>query len=97
MNLTKTPKGTARGGGRGGGGRNGGRGYAYLLDGAHTRKAPSSTVSKTSTKCTKYEETADDDENLFPPTGDELTTSTNRKNKALTRSSPYGRQRKSEE
>ena len=96
MNPTQTPRGAARGGGRGGGGRNGGRRYAYLLDEAHTRKTPSSAKSENSTKRTKYDETTDDGSDLFPE-DDESTTWTNQKNKALSRSSPSGRQRKSKE
>ena len=86
MNPTKLARGAAKGGGRGGGGR----GYAYFSEDT-PRKTPSSTASETSTKRTKYEDRTDNGSDLFPPTGDELTTS-NRKNKALTRSSPHGRQ-----
>ena len=89
MNLTRTPRGAAKGGGRGGNGRNGGRGYAYLSK--ETRMTPSSNVSETSTKRTKYDDTTDDASDLFLATDDELTTS-NRKNKALTCFSPHVRQ-----
>ena len=59
----------ARSDGRGGGGRNGGRGYAYLLE--ETRKTPSSTISDTSTKRCKYNETADNGSDLYAPDDDE--------------------------
>jgi len=89
MNPTKLSRGAAKGGGRGAGGRNGGRGYAYLSK--ETRMTPSSNVSETSTKRTKYDDTTDDASELFPATRDE-STSSNWKNKALTRSSPHCRQ-----
>jgi hypothetical protein len=60
------------------------------------RKGPSSTVSEASAKRPKVEES--DNEELWRPTSDEESVaSTNRKNKALTRSSPSGRQKKSDE
>ena len=92
MNPTKTPRGVERG-------RGGGRRTAKdrRRDCEREHKATPSTVSNTSTKRAKYEETTDDEQDLFPTTDDELTTSTNRKNKALTRSSPSGRQKKSDE
>jgi hypothetical protein len=90
MNPTRTPRGPAKCGGRRGGGRNGGQGYAYLSEDT-PRKTPSSTASETSTKRTKYKDRTDHGSDLFPPTNDESTTS-NQKNKALTRSTPHGRQ-----
>ena len=84
MNPTKTPRGMERK-------RGGGRTSADDRD----RKGPSSTVSKASSKRPKVEES--DNEDLWRSTDDESTASTNRKNKALTRSSPYGRQKKSDE
>ena len=95
MNPTRTPRGVGhddhqRTGSRGGGGQNFGRGYAYLSDGM-THKTPPSAISETSTKRSKYNDTAENETDLFPTTNKESTTS-NRKNKALTRSSPYGRQ-----
>ena len=69
------------------------QGYAYLSD--ETRKIPLSTISETSTERTKYDDTTNDNKNLFPSSDNELTTLQNQKNKALTRSSPSGRQKKS--
>ena len=60
------------------------------------RRTSPSTISDTSTKHAKYKDTTNDGSDLFPD-DDESTTSTNRKNKALTRSSPSGRQKKSDE
>jgi hypothetical protein len=90
MNPSITPRGVERG-------RGGGRRTAKdrHRDYDHDRKAPPSTVSEAITKRPKYEETTDDDDNLFLPTVNESATSTNRKSKSLTLSSPSERQRKS--
>ena len=70
MNPGRLPRGVERG--RGGGHRTAeDRHRDYERD----RKPPPSTVSEASTKRPKYEDTTDDDENLFPPTDDELATS----------------------
>jgi len=71
--------------------RGGGRTSADDRD----RKGPSSTVSEASYKRPKVEDT--DDEDIFASTNDESKVSINRKNKALTCSSPSGRQKKSDE
>ena len=81
MHPTKTPRGMEHK-------RGGDRTSADGRD----RKGPHSTVSEASSKCAKVEE----DEHLLT-TDDESAASTNRKNKALTRSSPSGRQKKSDE
>jgi hypothetical protein len=83
MNPTKTPRGLERG--RGKGGRN-----ADDRD----RKVPPSTVSEASSKRAKV---AESDDNKLYTSDEDSTTSTNRNNKALTRSSPSGRQKKSDE
>jgi hypothetical protein len=85
MHPTKTPRGLDRK-------RGGGRTSADERD----RKGPSSTASETSSKRPKVEDS--DNEELWRPTSNEESiASTNRKNKALTRSSPSGRQKKSNE
>jgi hypothetical protein len=91
MHPTKIPRGVERG-------RGGGRRTAEDLrrDYETERKASPSTISDTSTKRAKYEDTTDNGSDLFPA-DDESTTSTNRKNKALTRSSPFGCLKKSDE
>ena len=103
MNTTKILRGVGhnehqRTSGRGGVGQNGGRRYAYLSN-RMTRKIPQSEISDTSTKRPKYKDTTKNNKNLFRPSDGGSTTSNNRKNKALTRSSPSGRQaqKKSEE
>jgi hypothetical protein len=92
MNPTKMPRGVERG--RGGGRRTAEDRRRYYEP---ERKVTPSTVSDISTKRAKYEETTDDEQDLFPTTDNESTTLTSRKNKALTRSSPSGRQKKSKE
>ena len=66
-------------------------GLGRICQNPYARKTPSSTISETSTKRTKYNETTDNKADLLPTTENDLTTS-NQKNKALTRSSPHGRQ-----
>jgi len=83
MNPTKIPRGVGYNdhqqiGGRGRSCRN-----------PYAQKTPSSTISETSTKRTKYNETTNNKADLFPMTDDDSTTS-NRKNNALSRSSPHG-------
>ena len=87
MNPAKMPRGVERGRGRG-------RRTAEERRRDYERelRATPSTISDTSTKHPKFEDTTNDDKNLFPPSDDESTTSKNRKNKALTRSPPSGRQ-----
>ena len=84
MNPTKMPRGVGYNDHQ----QTGGRGRSCRNPDA--RKTPSSTISDTSTKRTKYEETTDEKADLFPTTDDD-STALNWKNKALTRSSPHGR------
>jgi hypothetical protein len=86
MNPTKTPRGMERK-------RGGGCTSADDRD----RKGPPSTVSEASSKRPKVKDS--DNESLWRTTDDEstATASTNQKNKALTRPSPSGGQKKGDE
>jgi hypothetical protein len=88
MNPHKQAKGVDRG-------RGGGRKTAYDRRPDTDRTTIPSTISKASSKRCKYETKTDNDSDLFSPTGDKASIS-NRNNKALTRSSPSGRQPKRE-
>jgi hypothetical protein len=84
MNPNKQSKGVERG-------RGGDCKPAHDRD----RKDIPSTVSEASSKRCKYEIETDNDSELFPQTDDDASIS-NQNNKALTRSSPSGRQPKRE-
>ena len=62
----------------------------------HDHKALPSIVSETSSKRAKVAD-SNDGSDLFPETDNKSTTLTNQKNKAPTRSSPSGRQKRSNE
>ena len=91
MHPNKQPRGVERG--RGGGHRTAeDRRKDFDCD----RDIMPSTVSEASSKRCKYESETDNEADLFPPTNNKLLIST-QKTKALTRSSPSGRQTKRED